>query len=168
MAPRPVHAEPFARGTALTAPFTVRDYVAKQKSDCLLIGGEPAERPGFVTLVDLTDDGLVDYVVDLGELDCLDMWPPWRGAHGWWIGIFVARPDGTAIKAFEGMTDQVTIERELGLARVFLGVGGTYCGQDTAGVPFSGMRSCRRPLNWNGQTNAFEFAPLAEARPRIR
>jgi hypothetical protein len=148
-------------------PAKVRQYVKDLNFACSRSGGIPSNSPGLLRTVDLTGDGHLDYVIDLGRYRCPKAEAFMYGGHnGSPIAIFVSGANGTAFLGYEGSSNGgVMVRTRRRRPQVWLTVGALLCGQPPASAKsFVDWWFCSRPLEWNARTNKFVFAPMREAR----
>ena len=148
-------------------PAEVQRYIGGFDQICRQAGGAPGNHGDLVQVVDLTGDGVPDYVVDIHGYNCLDAaGAVAAGRDGMAVAIFVGGPGGSATQAYEAITDGATVERGSARSRVYVDVGGVDCGQqNAANLPYTDWKFCSRPLDWNAAKKTFQFAPLSQARP---
>ena len=78
--------------------------------------------------------------------------------------IGVGTADGAYVGS-NGLAHGVRVEERLGQPhRLWLFLGGGYCGQDTRGVSRAEMIGCARPLDWAPVRGEFVLAPEDETR----
>lgn len=148
-----------ASSAAAKLPAAVQEAINEDAQTCRGSGGRFSYNKA-VQSVDLNGDGRLDYVYDSGETVCAggsDL----GGSGGWLVTVFAGRPDSTAKEAFaNGAVGARVIN-----GRLYLGVGGANCGQNTRGRVRAEYDNCIRPLQWNARKQVFEFAPLSQKRP---
>lgn len=152
---------------ATPLPAAVREYVIELGRMCTDVGGTTGKSPDIIKSVDLTGDGLVDYVVDAAAFNCEGAASALsNGQSGSDVSVFVAGPANSAAKAYSGSVYATRIDESGPRARLYVGVSGQLCGQrNAAGRPFAEQTFCLRPLNWLAARHAFVLAPIAEKRP---
>lgn len=148
-------------------PPEVLRYIGGFDQICRQAGGIPGNHGELVQVVDLTGDGVSDYVVDIHSYNCLDAAAAVSaGRDGMAVAIFVGGSGGSATKVYEAITDGATLDRGGARPRLYVDVGGVDCGQQNAStLPYTDWTFCSRPLDWNAKKKTFEFAPLSQARP---
>lgn len=148
-------------------PAEVLRYIGGFDQICRQAGGVPGNHGDLVQVVDLTGDGVADYVVDIHSYNCLEAaGAVSAGRDGMAVAIFVGGSGGSATKVFEAITDGATLDRSGARSRLYVDVGGVDCGQQNAStLPYTDWTFCSRPLDWNAGKKTFQFAPLSQARP---
>lgn len=140
-------------------PVVVQRAINEDAQNCRSSGGRFSYSKAIQT-IDLNGDGYPDYVYDSGETVCAggaDL----GGSGGWPVTVFAGQPDGSAKEAFSNGA----IGARMINGRLYLGVGGAYCGQNTRGRVRAQYDNCIRPLQWNARRKVFEFAPVSQKRP---
>ena len=108
----------------------------------------------------MNNDGYHDFVYDISKVTCANA-PDLGGSGGWAVTVFAGQPDGSAKQAFlHGAVGTKIIGNKL-----YLGVGGELCGEDTRGKVRAQYQNCIRPLQWNARKKVFEFAPVSQKKP---
>lgn len=149
------------------APVTLTKDVLALGATCRESGGKPGKSPGLIQQVDLTGDGLTDFVLDLNSYNCEGAASAMgAGQSGAVISIYVGGAGNTARKVWEGLAFQAKVEHTAPRARVWVAIQGRDCGQrNAAQASMADQIGCNRPLNWNAAKSTFAYAPLAEAKP---
>lgn len=146
-------------------PAAVQGRIDDMVKTCSELG-KPMASPGLVTVVDLTGDGLPDYVFNEGAFQCEGAAALFSGSGGSQMAVLVGRPGGQAVEAFTHGTFGIHVDPDARPARVYLGVGGRVCGQRvTPDMPRAAYTACWRPLQWNARTHKMQFAPLSDIKP---
>lgn len=146
-------------------PAAVQSRIDEMTQLCSGIG-TPLDSPGLVTVVDLTGDGIPDYVLNEGAFNCDGAASLFSGSGGNQMSVYVGRQDGQAFKAFQAGTFGVKVDQNARPARVYLAVAGPLCGQHvTPGMSHADYKGCLRPLRWNPGARKMEFAPLSQVMP---
>jgi len=163
-------AQPNAAVGALTRgalPLEVRKAVVEVDTLCSESGGKPGTSPQLIKFVDLTGDGVGDYVMDLAYYDCQGAASAVSaGQSGSAVTIFVGGPNNTAKRAYNAVAQGAELITAGGRRRLYVGVMGPDCGQKPS--PQRAMvdvEVCTRPLNWDAARQVFVLAPLSEKRP---
>lgn len=108
---------------------------------------------------DLNGDAFTDYLIVDWSVACPIGVSYRHGNAGTGVIIMAGSADGAQV-AGNAIAHGVRVEARSGAPdRVWLLLGGGYCGQDTQGVPRSEMQSCERPLEWNAERAEFMLAP---------
>lgn len=153
-----------AASSTVAAPKTALSAAVQQEinSDakiCQEVGGRFSAADAVFT-ADLNHDGHPDYVYDASLIDCADA-PSFSGNGGWQVTVFAGQADGSTKLAFKhGAHGTGIIDGKL-----YLGVDGELCGQNTTGKSRAEYDGCIRPLVWNTGKQVFEFAPVSQIRP---
>lgn len=148
-------------------PMEIRRAVNEANTLCKESGGKPGQSSKLIKFVDLTGDGVIDYVMDLAFYDCEGAASAMSaGQSGNAITVFVGGPNNSATRAYQGVSQGTEIVTVAGKPRLHLVVMGADCGQKhSAKRAFSDVAVCTRPLNWDGAKRQFVLAPLREVRP---
>ncbi|MCP2040455.1 hypothetical protein L1281_001038 [Neisseria sp. HSC-16F19] len=142
-----------------TLPTAVQEEVKRDAQICREAGGDFALGDAVFS-ADLNHDGHTDYIYDAGLTYCANA-PGFSGNSGAQVTVFAGQADGSAQEAFKhGAHGASLIDGKL-----YLGVGGQLCGQNTTGKSRAEYEGCIRPLVWNAGKQVFEFAPVAQIRP---
>lgn len=148
-------------------PMEIRRAVNEVNQMCKESGGAPGKSSKLIKFVDLTGDGVIDYVMDLASYDCEGAASAVSaGQSGNAVTIFVGGPNNTAKDAYHAVTQGTELVTEAGRRRLHVAVMGPDCGQK----PYSkramvDVAVCWRPLNWDAGKKVFVLAPLSEKRP---
>lgn len=144
-----------------TLPAAV-DVELKAIADvCREVGGKP-DVSGATLRADLTADGTLDYVVDVGAARC-------EGAASIYgdrekgVSIFVTDAKGKAFKAFSDSSFSVRLETAGKASKLWLTVMGRSCGKAPA-RDFASEHFCERALRWNAKARTFDYAPISTVR----
>lgn len=146
---------------AAEAPPLVAAYVSQLAQQC---GGKlsPSAALGLADRIDLNGDKLEDWIVDAGRVPC-----PTRSrdlaSAGSQVTVFLARPDGQALPAFQRSAYGSNLERRPdGRYVLSMTLGASDCGFADAAM------RCSRELVWLAGEQRFDLAsvPLSgSARP---
>ena len=136
-------------------PPEVAAAVGDLQKNCRMMKKEPPPVSDYVTRIDLTGDGVDDWLINAGGIYCAGF----SGSGGSAMEIFVGLPNGHARKAFDRYSFGVEIRRGV----VWLASGGGYCGGST-NVPRAMMKTCDIPLIWNKAGQRFDNGPPANVR----
>lgn len=146
-------------------PAAVDARIAELAKECHGFGKFVAS-PGFVTAVDLTGDGVPDYILDEGQIGCEHAASMFQGSLGFSVEIFAGSANGGAAEAFSHGVGALHLDKDSNPATLYLMVGGRLCGQHvTSDTSFSNMENCWRPVRWNAATRKMELAPLSAIKP---
>ena len=146
-------------------PAAVDAKIAELAKDCHGFGKFEAS-PGFVTVADLTGDGVPDYILDEGRIGCKQAASMFQGSLGFSVEIFAGSAKGGAAEAFSHGVVALHLDEHSKPATLYLAVGGPLCGQHvTPDTPFADMESCWRPVRWNAATRKMELSPLSAIKP---
>lgn len=158
-----------AEPAAAALPAAVGKASAALRQMCRGFGGQPGKSTGIAHAVDLTGDGIVDFVLSPTAIDC-------EGAgasameggqlFGAEFTIFLGQPDGTARKALDGHAFALRLDNTATPNRLLVEVAGSACGQrDAANLPVSAVEHCERPLLWQPGVGRFALGPKVVAAP---
>lgn len=86
LASAPLRAEP---------PAALVEAAENAAEICRAAGGEPVLLEGYRSEGDLNGDGVADFVIDLGQLDCVSAWEVLCSAAGCPVTVWLSQPDGT-------------------------------------------------------------------------
>ena len=128
---------------------------------CRDVGGTPGDKAGLLRSVDLNGDGVPDWVLDQGVYACNGAASLFGGSGGSSVMVWAGLSGGGAGQPFGQAAHGAKIEN----GRLWLTVGGGFCGQNTAGLSRAEMTYCERPLAWDARARKFDFAPVSEIRP---
>lgn len=142
-------------------PESVLSEVRDMDAMCRDVGGQPGDKEGLLRAADLNGDGLSDWVLDQGLYVCNGAASLFGGSGGSSVMVWAGLPGGGASQPFGQAAFGAKIEN----GRVWLAVGGGFCGQNTAGLSRAEMTYCERPLAWDARTRKFDFAPVSQIRP---
>jgi hypothetical protein len=145
---------PAARSSGM--PPEVTAAIAGMQKNCRMMNREPPPVAEYVTALDLTGDGIDDWVVNTAGIGCAGF----SGSGGSAVQIYAGAPNGHASKAFDTMSLRTTIDRSRTPPVVWIGVGGRGCG-DNRDVARALLRTCQRPLLWNAAARRFDEGPQA-------
>ena len=115
-----------------------------------------------VKRVDLTGDGMDDFVPDVGSVNC-DGAASIYGDREKGVTVYVGDGKGGATSAFSDSAYAAAIEEAGSAASLWLTVSGERCGKAPA-QDFANENFCDRAIVWNAGTRKFDFAPVATVR----
>lgn len=141
---------------AAETPRLVGAYVGQLAEQCK--GGlSPSAALGLANRVDLNGDKLDDWVVDANRYPCPTR-PKEFASAGALVTVFLSRPDGQALPAFQKVARSANLERRPdGRYVLTVTVAGNDCGLTDAAM------TCSRQLMWLGQQNQFVLAEASLA-----
>ncbi|URW76180.1 hypothetical protein M9980_02815 [Sphingomonas donggukensis] len=146
-------------------PAAVRGAVAKATQVCREAGGRPGRSPELVKTVDLTGDGIADYLVDWSQYDCVGAASAMaNGQDGSAIEVLVGLRGNAAVSAYGNSVYGAKVETAGGRNRLWIDLAAMDCGQNARGVPFANWQFCSRELVWSPATRKFALAPMAQKR----
>jgi hypothetical protein len=145
-------AETLPEEVAAAAP-EIRRETEEAFALCREAGGEPRVAPEYLGTGDLNGDGVEDYVLDLGALDCAGTGPLFCGAGGCPVTVWLSGPGGHA-RAWGGFARSARIED----AAVILTRDGAYCIP-----PTTAPEGCEERLGFADVVPAAVAAPGTEA-----
>lgn len=148
-------------------PAAVQQAVGEIDAECRDSGGKPGASPRLVTQVDLTGDGITDYIMDLGYYNCEGAAAAVSGGQsGSKISLFVGAPGNLAKETYTATSPSIEMITKSGKKQLYIGVMGPECGQKNADkLPMARVEVCLRPLNWDASKHDFVLGPLSEKRP---
>jgi hypothetical protein len=147
-----------ARAAAPALPATVAKAVKESAAICTEVGGKPVTSQA-VKQVDLNGDGVEDYVLDVGSINCEGAASVF-GDREKGVLVYVGDGKGGATEAFNGVAYGVRVEGAGAAAKLWLTVSGSGCGKPPA-RDFASENFCERALAWNAKTRKFDFAPVS-------
>jgi hypothetical protein len=163
-APAALTADPSALPDQVVAE--VDRLIAECEFEDLQAGAEERQESlDSVNRHELNGDAFPDYLIIDGYIACPAGLSFRHGNAGTGVILWAGSEDG-AHRAFDIIAFGASVEPQAdGPDRVWLQLGGRYCGQDTEGVPRSEMTGCERPLVWDAEKAAFVLAPPDQTRP---
>jgi hypothetical protein len=146
-------------------PQAVRAAVGSATAVCREAGGKPGRSPDLVKTVDLTADGMPDYLIDWSKYECVGAVSAMEnGQSGATLEILVGLLGKTAVSVYSASVYGAKVETVGGRSQLWIDVAASECGQNARGVPFSNWQFCSRALVWNKATRKFAFAPISQKR----
>jgi hypothetical protein len=142
-------------------PAAVTTQLDSIVAECVAAGGK-ALTSNAVVRADLNADGLQDYVVYTGAINCEGA-PSIYGDREKDVSVFIGDSTGSAENAFGDAAFGIRIEGEGVAARLWLTVAGPGCGK-AAAPDFASEKFCDRALLWNAETRMLDYAPVSEVR----
>jgi hypothetical protein len=139
-------------------PAAVAKAVKETAAICTEVGGK-ADMSQAVKRADLNGDGIEDYVLDVGSVNC-DGAASVYGDREKGVLVYVGDGKGGATEAFNDMSYGVTLEGTGPAAKLWLTVSGQACGKPPA-KDFASEKFCDRAIVWNAKTRKFDFAPVS-------
>lgn len=138
-------------GCATAPPDLIAGVQADIKDDMPPV--RPAQR--LFAPVDISHDGVPDWRVDYEPQGMA-----WCGTGGCTQKLFVSRPGGRHVLAFEEQTRQFRLRRTPGGAVLDIEIHGTNCG-------LSGVNECRRSFRWDEPHGRFVEQPNPQGDGRL-
>jgi hypothetical protein len=139
-------------------PAVVAKAAKETAAICSEVGGK-ADTSNAVKRADLNGDGIEDYVLDVGAVNC-DGAASIYGDREKGVIVYVGDGKGGATEAFNDMSYGMTIEGAGPAAKLWLTVSGQSCGKPPA-KDFASENFCDRSLVWNAKTRKFDYAPVS-------
>jgi hypothetical protein len=142
-------------------PAVVATDLKAVAAQCVEVGGK-ALTTEAVKRADLNGDGMEDFVLDVGSINC-------DGAAGIYgdrekgVTVYVGDGTGGAKSAFSDSVYGATIEGTGPAATLWLTVSGQQCGKKPA-ADFARENFCDRSIAWNAKTQKFDYAPVSTVR----
>jgi hypothetical protein len=152
---------PGAEAAEPKLPAAVAAEIKGAADICREVGGKPNTKAA-VKLADLNGDGKIDYVVDVGSINC-DGAASIYGDREKAVVVLVGDGKGGARNAFSDNVFGASIETKGAIAKLWLTVSGRQCGKKPA-RDFASENFCDRALQWNGKTAKFDYAPVTSIR----
>ncbi len=152
---------PSGAAPAPQLPAVVAADLESVAEQCTEVGGKPLTADA-VKRVDLTGDGMDDFVLDVGSVNC-DGAASIYGDREKGVTVYVGDGKGGATSAFSSSAYAATIEEAGSAASLWLTVSGERCGKAPA-QDFASENFCDRAIVWNAGTRKFDFAPVATVR----
>lgn len=129
---------------AQTSPATLPPEIAKAQADLRReCNGKAVFEPGFQTTADINGDGLPDYFLDYGKLDCDGTRGMYCGSAGCTLDIYVSS-GGRYVQGYGTNTQGWSIDRSGDRATLVMELHGSACGR-------IGAQGCERRMAWNGK-----------------
>ena len=147
-----------ARAAAPPLPAVVAKAVKDTAAICTEAGGK-ADTSNAAKRADLNGDGIEDYVLDVGAVNC-DGAASVYGDREKGVIVYVGDGKGGATEAFNDMSYGMTLEGAGPAAKLWLTVSGQSCGKPPA-KDFASENFCDRSLVWNAKTRKFDYAPVS-------
>lgn len=122
----------------------LRAWIAEQKSLCST--GKTIFKPGHVIERDVNNDGVKDFILDIGFLECTGEFVSYCGTGGCYKTIIASSGSGY-VKAFDGLARDLKVKTIRGRPAIVLTLHGFACGK-------VGVQDCYEILFWNGKTFA--------------
>jgi len=176
-------------------PPVVQQYISRLAQICRNAGGTPSDPAAAVKPIDLTQDGVSDYLVNGAAYKC-------RGADSALaddrqrtpVAIFVTMPQASGgntisktvekpvskaatktkepasgrsvVKAFETMAYGVTLRTDGTYPRLLIQQAAADCAATGPVLqPLDEIKFCARPLDWDAETQRFTLAPPDKVAP---
>ena len=139
-------------------PAVVAKAVKDTAAICIEVGGKP-DTSNAVKRADLNGDGIEDYVIDVGSVNC-DGAASVYGDREKGVAVYVGDGKGGATEAFSDMSYGMTLDGTGPAAKLWLSVSGQSCGKPPA-KDFASENFCDRPIVWNAKTRKFDFGPVS-------
>ena len=147
-----------AQAATSPLPAVVAKAVKDTAAICTEVGGK-ADTSNAVKRADLNGDGIEDYVLDVGSVNC-DGAASIYGDREKGVLVYVGDGKGGATEAFNDMSYGMTLEGAGPAAKLWLTVSGQSCGKPPA-KDFASENFCDRAIVWNAKTRKFDFAPVS-------
>lgn len=129
-------------------PTSVTAHLRELDSRCREEGGTPSRQLSHVKRVDITSDGIADFVFDNGDYDCGTDLPVFMGNGGAYYQVFVGDAKGGATLVYDGFGPGVRVGvNKAGRTRVIVTAQGAECGSFAQAR--ADQETCERTLIWN-------------------
>jgi len=106
--------------------------------------GKATFKDGFVSEKDINGDGVVDYILDYGNLVCDGSEGYFCGTGGCLTQVFASLRRGGYVKALDENVRDLKFRRVKGRPAMLLDLHGSACGK-------VGVEPCPKTLLWNGK-----------------
>lgn len=123
----------------LPSPSAVQDAIRKTLSFCK----KSTFKEPFMSRMDVNGDGIKDYVLDYGQLECDGSASAFCGTGGCLTQVFISSPNGSYVKALDENVRDLKFEVINQRPAMILELHGSACGR-------AGAAQCRVTLFWNG------------------
>ena len=150
-----------ARTSRDALPPPVANAVAALATECGRVDGIP-HTDGAVKRSDLTGDGVKDFVLYAGWIDCENAASIY-GDREKGVSIYAIDAAGTAVAVFNDSVYDVMIRVNGGKSQVWVTMAAERCGRPKA-ASFSEESFCERAIVWNAAVRRFEYAPVSAVR----
>jgi len=158
-------------GTALAkeptpVPAIVQAELNEMIRTCRDFKGRFIRSPDLLTAIDLTDDGISDYVINQGAYNCDgDGASIYSGSGGSQVMVYISSSDGQAYLAFSTGAYEMKINKTTKPAKLLVVVRGELCGQrNVENLSNAELKACWRPLEWKKSALEMDFAPVSQVR----
>jgi hypothetical protein len=152
----------FCCATAHAAAPPLPTVVAKAVREIAAVCNEndgKADMTNAVKHADLNGDGIEDYVLDVGSVNCVGAASVY-GDRAKGVIVYVGDGKGGATEAFNDNSYGATLDGAGPAAKLWLTVSGRLCGKPPA-QDFASENFCDRSLVWNAKTRKFDYAPVS-------
>ena len=136
-------------------PAEVRKELAEAEQMCREHENGKLDFSKGVSIVDLNNDGISDYIVDYNGLYCDTAASLFAGNSGAVYFIYTGLPNGKARLAYTGSSYELRLDRRGATARLYETTAGGNCGQDMRHVTTAELEFCVRELKWNAAKQRF-------------
>ena len=133
-------------------PQVIQDYVAQLQRDC-----KPKEKmplKNAVHLIDVWGDERPESLIEADDLICYEYVSD-RGHGGRDLALFATLESGETKQVLSHVMFDYRIEKTQPKAKIYLGVGGGFCGQNMDEISRSEAISCERLLEWDVKSQQF-------------
>jgi hypothetical protein len=141
-----------APAAALDLPGPLAAFAAENQAACVAMGGAPRVGPAFATPVDLTGDGVDDYIVDLAGIECANAWSAFCGSAGCPVSVWIDR-QGVPTREWADFAQAWRVDPMGAEIGVVVEQTGAACGKD------AGVEGCSKRLTFAASGPAAVSAP---------
>ncbi len=135
------------------------DVLAYMQKQCASVQGTLQDPASSLTTIDLNADGKPDYVLNMQALDCNQGPGLWGGSGGGEVDVFISSGTHYTL-AWQQMAFGAKVEGTPGA--LWVGLGGTFCGQKAPAESRALEENCDRQVVWNKKAKKLV---LGEKRP---
>ena len=150
-----------ARAADPPLPAVVAKAVKDTVAVCTEVGGK-ADTSNAIKRADLNGDGIEDYVLDVGSVNCEGAASVY-GDREKGVIVYVGDGKGGATEALNDMSYGMKVEGTGPAAKLWLTVSGQSCGKPPA-KDFASENFCDRSVVWNAKTRKFDYGPVSTVR----
>lgn len=139
-------------------PQAVQDYVTQLQENCKPDNKVPMK--DAVQLIHLWDDQHPEYLIKNDDLICYEYISDRGNSSGSDLTIFATMPNGETKQILNHVMTDYRIESVQPTPKIYLSVGGGYCGQNMDEISRSEAISCERLLEWDEASQHFVLGKM--------
>lgn len=151
------------KATEQTIPQVVQDYVAELQSNCK--AKDKIELKDAVQLTDVWGDVNPEYLIEAGDLRCYEYASDRGNSSARDLALFATLENGQTKQIFDHVMFDYRIEPTQSKAKIYLGVGGGFCGQNMDEISRSEAIYCERLLEWDEKSQQFILGKISVPTP---